>query len=165
MKPNLERIPADRDADAKAILELTRDGVTVDLLGCMIDSDANALGRYGVRNTTVALRRGSAALLREALLATAISQLIQAGDERDVMVGMATHYFVAQQLGLLPAELFNDVASFLPDGRVPDLVRKFGARTDITLKSFGWLLVETADGPDFMPAPPPWARNSTDYPA
>jgi hypothetical protein len=152
VKPNLERIPADGAAEAKAILDLARDGVTADLLGCMIHCDAKALGRYGARNTTIALRRGSAALLREALLATAIAQAIQAGDDRDVMVGLATDYFVAQQLGLVPAELFDGVASSLPDGWVPDLLREFGARTDITLEAFGWLLVETADGPDFMPA-------------
>jgi hypothetical protein len=51
VKPNLARIPADGDADAKAILDLARDGVTVDLLGCMNDSDATALGSYGARNT------------------------------------------------------------------------------------------------------------------
>jgi hypothetical protein len=155
VKPNLARIPADGDAGAKAILDLARDGVTVDLLGCMIDSDAKALGWYGARNTTVALRRGSAGLLREALLAIAISQAIHASDDRDVMVGLATGYFVAEQLGLAPPELFDDVASSLPDGWVPDLLREFGARIDITLEAFGWLLVETADGPDFTPAPPP----------
>ena len=166
MKPNLARIPAAGDADARAILGLVRDGVTVDLLDCMNDRDAKALGRYGARTTTVALRRGSAGLLREALLATAISQAIRASDDRDVMVGLATDYFVARQLGLVPAELFDDVASALPDGWMPDLLREFGARTDITLEAFGWLLVETADGPDFMPAPPPWARgNKADNPA
>jgi hypothetical protein len=104
---------------------------------------------------TVALRRRSAALLREALLATAIAQAVQAGDDRDMMVGLATDYFVAKQLGLFPADLFDDVASCLPGGWVPDLLREFGARTDITLEAFGWLLVETAAGPDFLPAPPP----------
>jgi hypothetical protein len=155
MEPNLARIPADGEADARVILGLARDGVTADLLGCMTDSDARVLGRYGARNVTVALRRQSAALLREALLATAIAQAVHADDDRDVMVGLATDYFVAEQLGLVPAGLFDDVASCLPGGWVPDLLRQFGARTDITLDAFGWLLVETADSPDFLPAPPP----------
>lgn len=86
--------------------------------------------------------------------------------EMTVMVGLAVDCFVAQQLGLVPADLFDDVASSLPDGWAPDLLREFGARTDITLEAFGWLLVEQADGPDFMPAQPPWARsNTTDNPA
>lgn len=161
VKPNVARIPADRDAEAEAILELTRDGLTVDLLDCMNDREAIALGRYGARHTTVALRRGSAALLRDALLATAICRVIRDSDPRDVMVGLAVDYFVAQQLGIVPAELFDDVASSLPDGWVPDLLREFGARTDITLEAFGWLLVETPDGPDFAPAPPPRARTTT----
>jgi hypothetical protein len=70
------------------------------------------------------------------------------------MVGLALDYFVATQLGLVLAELFDDVASSLPDGGVTDLLRAFGARGDITLEAFGWFLVETADGPDFMLAPP-----------
>lgn len=155
VEPNLARIPADKDADAEAILELARGGVTADLLDCMNDTDAIALGRYGARHTTTALRRRSAALLRDALLATAICQIIRNDDPRDVMVGLAVGYFAAQQLGLVPAELFDDVASRLSDGRVPNLLREFGARTDVTLKAFGWLLVETPDGPDFAPAPPP----------
>jgi hypothetical protein len=165
VKPNLARIPAGRDAEAEAILELTRDGVTVELLDSMNAGDALALGWYGARQTTVALRRGSAALLRDALLATAICPVIRDGDPRDVMVGLAVDYFVAQQLGIIPAELFDEVACALPDGWVSQLLREFGARTDITLEAFGWLLVETPDGPDFAPAPPPWVRStSTDKP-
>jgi hypothetical protein len=158
VEPNPTRIPASEDAVVREILDLARDGVTADLLGCMTDRDARALARHGARNVTVALRRRSASLLREALLATAIAQAIHASDDRDVMVGLATDYFAAEQLGLVPAEMFGDVASRLPDGWVPDLLREFGARTDITLEAFGWLLVETADGPDFVPAPPPWAQ-------
>lgn len=155
MEPNLVRIPADRDADAEAILELSRGGVTADFLECMNDRDAIALGRYGARHTTVALRRGSAALLRDAILATALCQAISNDDPRDVMVSLAVDYFVAQRLGLVPGELFDGVASSMPGGWVPDLLREFGARSDITLKAFGWLLVETPDGPDFTPASPP----------
>jgi hypothetical protein len=73
------------------------------------------------------------------------------------MVSLALGYFVAQELGLAPAEPFGDVASRLPDGWVPDLFREFGTRTDVTLEAFGWTLVHTPDGPDFMPAPYPWA--------
>ncbi len=149
---------APQDADARAILGLARDGVTADLLGCLIDSDARAVGRYGARNVTGALRRRPAALLRETLLATAIAQAIHASDDRDLMVGLATDHFVAGQLGLVPADLFEDAASPLPGGWVPDLLREFGARTDVTLEAFGWLLVDTPNGPDFMPAPPPLAR-------
>jgi len=155
VEPDQARTAASQGADAKVILELARDGVTVDLLACINDSDAIALARYGASGSTAALRRRSGPLLRDALLAKAICHLIRRDDPRDVMVGLAIDHFVAQQLGLQPAELFDDVASSLPNGWVPDLFREFGARTDITLDAFGWLLVETADGPDFTSAPPP----------
>jgi hypothetical protein len=94
----------------------------------------------------------------------AIGQVVRDGDDRDVMVGLAIYYFVAQQRGQSPAGLFGDIAALLPDGWVPDLLREFGAREDITFRAFGWLLVQTPDGPDFMPAPPPYAKHRDDNP-
>lgn len=150
VEPILARIPADGDADAEAVLELARDGVTADLLGCLNDGDVTALNRYGARHAVMALRRGSATLLRDALLAYAICQVVRARDDRDVMVGLAVFYFVAQQIGQVSSDLFDEIASCLPDGWVPDLLREFGARQDITLKAFAWQLVQTPDGPDFL---------------
>jgi hypothetical protein len=163
VQPNLTRIPADGDADAEAILELARDGVTAELLGSLLDADRIALERYGARHATIALRQDSATLLRDALLAMAIGQAAsRSSDARDVMVGLAVYYFVAEQVGESPAGLFSGVASCLPEGWVPDLLREFGTRDDITLEAFGWLLAQTPDGPDFMPAPPPYARHRND---
>jgi hypothetical protein len=53
-----------------------------------------------------------------------------------------------------PAALFGTIAARLPDGPIPGLLRDFGARDDITPEAFGWQLVQTAEGPDFQPAPP-----------
>ena len=75
------------------------------------------------------------------------------------MVGLAVFHYVAGQLGQSPAELFGDVASRLPDGWVPDLLRIFGGRRDVTLDAFGWLLIQTPDGPGFTPAPAPYTRH------
>ena len=97
----------------------------------------------------MALRKGSAAWLRDALLAEAICAAGRDTDEREVMVGLALHY-VARQIGLVLAELFDEIASCLPDGPMPDLLRWFGTRDDIVLEAFAWQLVETPDGPDFV---------------
>lgn len=150
MKSNSAGIPADDEAEAKAILKLARNGLTTDLLGCMVDRDFGALARYGTRQATMALREGSVTRLRYALLAAAIADIGRVSDPRDVMVELAVHYFVAQQAGADPSVLFGEVASLLPDGWMPNLLREFGGRQDITLKAFGWRLVQTPDGPDFM---------------
>ena len=154
MTANLLQIPADADAAAEEIIALARDGVTADLLGCLVRRDATALARYGARQATVALRAGSAALLHDALLATAIADIVCEDDARDVMTGLALHYYVARQLDLAPAEVFDTAVSGLPDDRVCDLFRRFGARQDVTLGSFYWKLVQTDDGPDFERADP-----------
>lgn len=110
------------------------------------------LGRYGHRLATIALRERSPERLRDALLAVAISVLDDGQDERDVMVGLALHFHTAQQLGMDPATLFDEIAGRLTPGPLPELLRTFGAREDITLEAFGWREVTTAAGPDFVPA-------------
>jgi hypothetical protein len=65
---------------------------------------------------------GSAARFRDALLAEAICAAGRDTGECEVMVGLALHY-VARQIGLVLAELFDEIASCLPDGPMPDLLR------------------------------------------
>jgi len=149
VRPNLQSIPSDGDAAAEEIIALARDGVTADLLGCLVRRDATALVRYGARQATQALRARSSALLHDALLAEAIADIVRPRDCRDTMVSLAPHYYVAQQLGRDPAEVFDAAVSGLPDDRVRDLFRMFGARKDVTLKAFGWRLVQADGGPDF----------------
>jgi hypothetical protein len=149
-KANLAKIPLDSDAAAGEILGLAQGGVTDDLLGCLVDRDFTALYRYCWRQSTMALREGSAARLRGALLAQAICAVGRNPDDREVMVGLAVQHYVAQQIGLVSADLFAEIASYLPDGPWPDLLRWFGTQDDITLEDFAWQLVETPDGPDFV---------------
>jgi glycine/D-amino acid oxidase-like deaminating enzyme len=152
MKPNLARIPAAGDARAEAITRRARTAISQSLLDSLDKSDAEALGRYGARQPTIALRQKSAQHLEDALLASALAQLVRQSDPRDLMVGLAVHYIVAEQIGAVPSVVFEDVAHRLPHGSLPDLLLEFGARQDITLEAFGWQLVQTAEGPDFMPA-------------
>ena len=117
-----------------------------------LSSDVLALGRYGTRQPNIALWARSREILRAALLATGIAEVRHENDPRDLMIGLALHHVVAQQLGLAPPSLFDDIAARLPHGPVADLFQAFGVRKDITLKAFGWQLVQTANGPDLAPA-------------
>jgi hypothetical protein len=152
VKPNLVRIPADGDARAEAILLRAQGTISRGLLDSLDESDFVALGRYGARQPAVALREGSAESLEDALLATAIAQLGRPSDPRDLMVGLAVQFVVAESLGVVPSALFEEIAARLPDGPVSGLLRAFGVRRDVTLDGFGWQLVQTAEGPDFVPA-------------
>jgi hypothetical protein len=148
MRPNLERIPGYGDARAEVILRRAHDGVTAELMNTLGRRDVLALGRYGSRQPAIALRVRSLEILRGALLAIGIAQVRHESDPRDLMIGLALHHVVAQQLGQSPSAIFDDVAARLPDGPVAALFREFGARQDITLKAFGWQLVLTANGPE-----------------
>jgi hypothetical protein len=150
-KPMLARMSPDGDAGAGEIICLARGGVTEDLLGCLVARDFAALSCYSARQAVMALREGSHERLHCALLAETI--FFAAGrepDDRMLMVSTAVHYYVAEQIGMVPADLFDEIASLLPDGPWPDLIRWFGTRDDVTLEAFAWQLVETPDGPDFL---------------
>ena len=45
----LARMPPDGDAGAEEIIQLARDGVTDELLGCLVTRDFAALSRYSAR--------------------------------------------------------------------------------------------------------------------
>ena len=149
---NLARIPGTADVLAADVLDRAPDVVDGLFLRTVDRQSEIALGRYGVRAVTPALRNRDPLLLRRALLATAIADAAAGEDPRDAMVTMALHHFCAQQLGMRPSAVFDEVATRIADQSVADLLREFGSRTDITLAAFGWTLVETTNGLDFEPA-------------
>ncbi|MFY1689108.1 hypothetical protein [Plantactinospora sp. WMMB782] len=151
MKANLERIPGDHDWVARAILARAPQRVDQSFLDSLDPSASLALGRLGVRLSTIALRENSIDVVRRSLLATGLARCLQHDDDRDVMVGLALPWTVTQQLGASPETVFAIVADGLPDGPTSTLLKDFGARKDITLAAFGWEAVTTADGPDFRP--------------
>ncbi|MFJ8582367.1 hypothetical protein [Micromonospora sp. NPDC093277] len=151
MRPNLERIPAKQDRLAEAILARAARGMDQRFVSSLDPSASLALGHYGVRLATLALRQNSLDLLRRSLLATGLAACLEPYDDRDLMVGLALPWIVAQQLGVSPATVFATVSDSLPDGPVAELFKTFGARTDVTLEAFAWELVTTGSGPDFRP--------------
>ena len=111
------------------------------------DRQRAALGRYGHRAATLALRERSEQRLRTGLLASAFAEP-EDFDGRETMVGIALHHHAASKLGLDPAAVFDDVAGFAP-AHVAELFRSFGRREDVTLKAFGWSERSTPEGPEF----------------
>lgn len=69
-------------------------------------------------------------------------------DDRDLMVALAPFHDCARRIGLDPATVFAQAATRGP-ATVADVVRTFGARTDITPEAFGFALRETSDGPEY----------------
>jgi hypothetical protein len=57
VKPNLAKIPADGDAQAEAIVRRVHGAITQHLLDSLNERDGVALGRYGARQATIALRQ------------------------------------------------------------------------------------------------------------
>ena len=153
-QPNLVRIPA--GGDALAVQTLRRAPEVVDgLFLRTVDKQAQlALGRYGARAPSLALREQDPSRLREGLLASALHAAVSGDDPRDVMGGLALHYDCAERLGEVPAVLFSEVAIRVADPATADLLRVFGARDDVTLRAFGWQLVDGPDGQDFEPTNP-----------
>jgi hypothetical protein len=135
-------------------LERTPEHIDTRFIGLLSASDRLALGRYGARSATLAMRWGSVERLRDGLLASGLDACGEDSDPRDLMVGWALHFFVAGHLGREARTMFQEIADRLPAGDTSRLLREFGARDDVTLRVFGWRLVHADTGPDFVPVPP-----------
>jgi hypothetical protein len=72
-------------------------------------------------------------------------------DPRDVMVGLAPFFDAAMRLEADPGAIFSRVAE-AATGDLADLVRRFGARSDVTLDAFGWAF-QRGDPPRYIPKP------------
>jgi hypothetical protein len=66
-------------------------------------------------------------------------------DWRDLLIALAPLYDCARRLGLEPATVFAAAAAEGPP-KLAEHVRRFGARTDVTLAAFGFRLDEDAPG-------------------
>jgi hypothetical protein len=92
VRPSLARIPASGDARAEAILRRSAGAASRPFVDSLDNGDTLALGRYGALQASIALRTGSAEILRGGLLAAALSQVRAEGDPRDFMVGVALRW-------------------------------------------------------------------------
>jgi hypothetical protein len=70
-------------------------------------------------------------------------------DVRDLMIVLAPYHDCARRLNADPSELFDVVASGAPT-RLSDIVRAFGRRGDIRPENFGFAVVDTPDGPEYV---------------
>jgi hypothetical protein len=109
------------------------------------------LGRFGFRAATLAARTDAPELLTAGLAAFALA-IGPGEDPRDVMVTAAVYHVIAVRLGVDPAQAF-DRAAELADPAIAGVLRAFGRRTGIDLRSFGWRELPTAEGPEFVPVP------------
>ena len=154
--PVLRRISGVDDAAASSLLASLPEVIDPLSLRSLDEQAVGALARLGSRSPSLALRSGDASVLRSGLLAQAVSTAAKDFDDRDAMVGLAPFVDAAQRMGISASQLFEAVASRLDGHRVGDLYRTFGARKDVTLAAFGWDLVESPEGPDYVPVP--WRR-------
>jgi len=89
-----------------------------------------------------------------ALTAELLGLLVDHDDEwrddyRGLMITLAPYHDCARRLGVDPRELFDTVAAGAPP-TLSDLVRAFGRRTEVRPDSFGFAVVETSDGPEYI---------------
>jgi hypothetical protein len=148
--PNLSRIPGGDDDLARVVLARLPGQIGPADVATVDDRTRLAIGRYGTRAVTLALRESSQSRLQEGLLATAVAELADPEDPRDFMVGLALPYAVGRDLGLDPASVFEQVAQRLDGTAVAEALRTFAVRQDVTLAGFGWKSVTTTEGPDFI---------------
>ncbi len=128
----------------KALLSATPEQ-RAEFSAALSEHSRRVLGRFMLRAPMLALRARDGSVLGEGLIVAAVLEQ-RVRDWRDDLVAFAPYYYAAQNVGLSPAELFDQAARFA----VPELattMRRFGQRRDVTLGAFGWRRIETPDGP------------------
>jgi hypothetical protein len=150
MQPNLWRLPGDLDAMAADVVWRAPDLVTPQFIDSLTDQECRACGNYSHRTVTIALRTRSVPLLRDALLARAITELRFSDDWRCTLHELAPYHYVAEQLDIGAPALFAEIADRIADEEMSELFRGFGLRTGDVLRSFNWRTTPDPDGTDFL---------------
>ncbi|GAA3259725.1 hypothetical protein GCM10010532_111230 [Dactylosporangium siamense] len=96
------------------------------------------------------MRERSLDRLQHGLLAMSLGAAVDTADDRDLMIGLALPHVAANQLGARPTQVFETTAARFEEGWLPELLRVFGARVDVTLAAFGWRQIMTDDGLDVI---------------
>jgi hypothetical protein len=118
-----------------------------EIISSLSEGQRKILARYGLRCPMLALRERSPGRLLTGLIAYALVHR-RVPDWRDDLVALAPAHYTVTALGVRPSDLFEHAATFAsPD--LADVYRTFGQRTDVTLRAFGWRLVEAEGGPTF----------------
>ncbi len=103
------------------------------------------------REATAALREGTAERLQLAfgrLVALGLGVDGQARDPRDAMISLVPFIDCARRLGLDPAGVLGPIAATGP-AWYRETFDAFVRRTDVTLRAFGWTVIETPGGPAY----------------
>ena len=101
---------------------------------------------YCARSPWLALEERSEVRLRSGLCLLAL-ELPDNYDYRDVMVSLAPHRVVADEIGADAPSVFTEAAGYAGEG-VAETIRTFGERKT-SLEAFGWRRVETGHGTRF----------------
>jgi len=138
------------DVSARSTLDRAPAQIGTAFTSTLDRSEATRLGDYGLRMVVLAMRDRTLDRLQHGLLAMALGAAIHTADDRDLMIGLALPHAAANQLGVGPAQVFETTAARFEKGWLPDLLRTFGARTDVTLAAFRWRQITTKDGLDVI---------------
>lgn len=105
------------------------------------------LGIYAHRAATRALNTESPDLLEKGMVAWTIASE-SAVESRRLEITLVIFHHCARTLGLVPADLFAQVAEYA-SSEVASVLIRFGNRADVTLKQYGWQVQHTPDGLQF----------------
>jgi len=108
------------------------------------DGTRSLFGIFGHRAATLSVRESSPDWLRNGLIGAVIANYL-VPDKRKVEVSLAVYHHCARQLGINTVDLFEEVASYATPSFADTLIR-FGRRSDVTLKKFGWRERQTPEG-------------------
>lgn len=127
----------DLDDQARSILRDTPSIVDSNYAKTIDHQSQDALDFFSVRSPTLALHAGSGEILREGMLAMAVSDALHPQEIDDKTNQCALYFVCAQRLGISPQKLFDETADRVDSPKFQKLMREFGHRQFVTLSEFG----------------------------
>ncbi|MCP4422940.1 MAG: hypothetical protein GY803_00465 [Chloroflexi bacterium] len=120
------------------------------LLGALDNSQRSPLGIYGHREATMGMREQSRARLRRGLIGAALAH--HALDRGSLEAALAVPHHIARKMGVNTVDLFDETAEFV-GGEIGDYLRRYGRRSDVGLRKYGWREIKTPNGIKYKVSP------------
>ncbi len=120
------------------------------LLGALGKPQRALLGIYGHREATLGMRERSRERLLRGLVGTAVAHYEL--DRGSLEAALAVPHHIARKMGVNTVDLFDEAAD-LVGGEVGEALRRYGRRSDVGLRKYGWREIKTADGVKYKVSP------------
>ncbi len=119
-------------------------------LAALGKSQRSLLGIWGHREATMGMREASRERLLRGLVGTAVAH--HELDRGSLEAALAVPYHIARKMGVNTVDLYDEAAGFV-SGDIGEALQRYGRRSDVGLRQYGWREIKTPAGVKYKISP------------